>query len=264
MDSDTWCRRFRIRTIARGLHVACATAVPPRPEQIEQAFQPLEGVPPPDGVGSGARQQQGKLYGFIDVENPKPLALTRAQIEHYNFRGFTPPIQVYSTKEAAANRDYVDRLMAHLEAEGRDSYSVQSFHLKSRTMWDIASNPAILDRVQDILGPSFVMWGSHMFCKMPNDGRAMRPVPMHQDATYWPFATTRTCTVWLALDDADEDNSAMLFVPGSHRRVIPWRHFDAPGAGAQRIISRLTGLLSHSDLRAHLIVRCLHWVCSVE
>jgi ectoine hydroxylase-related dioxygenase (phytanoyl-CoA dioxygenase family) len=120
--------------------------------------------------------------------------------------------------------------MAQLESEGRDAYSVQSFHLKSRTMWDIASNPAILDRVQDILGPNFVMWGSHMFCKMPNDGRTMRPVPLHQDATYWPFQTTRTCTVWLALDDADEENSAMLFVPGSHRVVIPWNHFDEPGA----------------------------------
>ena len=47
----------------------------------------------------------------------------------------------------------------------------------------MASNPAILSRVADILGPDFVMWGSHMFCKMPNDGRAMRPVPLHQDAT---------------------------------------------------------------------------------
>ena len=237
----TICHQRRLRTIARGIvptqYAAAAAggggggAIAPSLGEIEQTFQPLEGLPPADGVGSDARQQAGKLYGFIDVVNPSPLALTQEQIAHYNLRGFTPPIQVYSAEEAAANRAYADGLMAQLESEGRDSYSVQSFHIKSRTMWDMASNPAILDRVQDILGPSFVMWGSHMFCKMPNDGRAMRPVPLHQDATYWPFAATRTCTVWLALDDADEENSAMLFVPGSHRRVIPWRHFAEPGAG---------------------------------
>ena len=230
-----------MQAIARGLDAghACtevtAGAVPPSAAQIERVFQRLDGTPPANGVGSGARQQEGKLYGFIDVVNPNPLALTMAQIDHYNLRGFTPPMQIYSAEQATANRQFVNSLMAQLEAEGRDSYSVQSFHIKSRTVWEMASNPAILDRVQDILGPSFVMWGSHMFCKMPNDGRSLRPVPLHQDATYWPFATTRTCTVWLALDDADEDNSAMLFVPGSHRRVIAWRHFDEPGAGAYAI-----------------------------
>lgn len=42
------------------------------------------------------------------------------------------------------------------------------------------------------------------------------------DATYWPFQTSRTCTVWLAIDDADEENAAMQFVSGSHRAALPW------------------------------------------
>ena len=176
----------RLRRIARVLGSGCGAAlVPPDRAHILRAgaFHTLAVEDLPPVSESRPSLQEGKQYGFLPVVNPEPTALTPEIIAHYNERGYTPPIQIYSEAEASANRAYFDGLMAQLEAEGRDSYSVQSFHLKCRTIWDMASNPAILDRVADILGPDFVMWGSHMFCKMPNDGRAMRPVPLHQDAT---------------------------------------------------------------------------------
>lgn len=39
----------------------------------------------------------------------------------------------------------------------------------------------------------------------------------HQDLAYWPKTPApETVTVWLALDDTDEDNGCLNFVPGSH------------------------------------------------
>lgn len=39
----------------------------------------------------------------------------------------------------------------------------------------------------------------------------------HQDLAYWPDTPDpRTVTIWLALDDADESNGCLRFVPGSH------------------------------------------------
>ena len=171
---------LRIRSCPAG-----AALVPPDRADILRAgaFHTLAVEDLPPVSESRPSLQEGKQYGFLPVVNPEPTALTPEIIAHYNERGYTPPIQIYSEAEASANRAYFDGLMAQLEAEGRDSYSVQSFHLKCRTIWDMASNPDIVARVADILGPNFVMWGSHMFCKMPNDGRAMRPVPLHQDAT---------------------------------------------------------------------------------
>ena len=72
------------------------------------------------------------------------------------------------------------------------------------------------DKVEDLLGPNFFCWGSHFFCKLANESDHGF-VPFHQDATYWPFDHNRTVTVWLAIDDADEENSAMNFIKGSHK-----------------------------------------------
>ena len=63
------------------------------------------------------------------------------------------------------------------------------------------------------MGENVVGWGSHFFCKMPHDGKA---VAWHQDASYWPLTPTKAVTVWLAIDDADTENACMRFISGSH------------------------------------------------
>jgi non-heme Fe2+,alpha-ketoglutarate-dependent halogenase len=67
--------------------------------------------------------------------------------------------------------------------------------------------------VEDLLGSHLICWGAHFFCKMPGD---VRHVSWHQDASYWPLSPSKTVTVWLAIDDADEGNGAMTVIPGSH------------------------------------------------
>jgi hypothetical protein len=188
--------------------------------------------------------------GFLPVENSAPCALTAAQIAHYNERGYTPPLRIYDEITTRQNREYFDEMMATLEVEGRSSYSINGFHLKCRRQWDMATHPMILDMVEDLLGPNFVMWGSHFFCKQPHDNK---PVPLHQDATYWPFQTSRTCTVWLAIDDADEENAAMSFLSGSHTQALPWVKAQQKDSvlGNELLESTLleTGLLAPASLR---------------
>ena len=49
-------------------------------------------------------------------------------------------------------------------------------------------------------------------------------VSWHQDASYWGLSNAKTVTVWLALDDTDEENGAMQFLPKSHLLGhIPWK-----------------------------------------
>ena len=228
-------RRLR-RTLA---HIAApAAAIVPPPEEIERAYGPLEldeaqaeffaeSAALDESRAAQTASGAQKLYGFVDVVNPAPKALPQDEIEFYNQNGYTHPVRIYDEAETRANREYFDEMMGTLEAEGRSSYSINGFHMKCRVQWDMAMHPKILDLVEDVLGPNFVMWGSHFFCKQPHDAA---PVPPHQDATYWPFATSRTCTVWLAIDDADEENAAMEFVSGSHRKAIPWLRTTMPKA----------------------------------
>src|SRR6185369_15209394 len=121
------------------------------------------------------------------------------------------PLDVYTPAEADSNRLYFDRLLEGVLAknDGRDAYSINGYHRQCAGLWDIVMNPRILDYVEDLLGPNIVAWGTHYFCKMPHDPR---PVPWHQDASYWPLTPSKTVTVWLAIDDSDVENSAMMVV----------------------------------------------------
>jgi non-heme Fe2+,alpha-ketoglutarate-dependent halogenase len=62
-------------------------------------------------------------------------------------------------------------------------------------------------------GPDIICWASAILSKKP---ARSREVPWHQDASFWKLSPARTVTVWLAIDDADEANAAMRFIPGTH------------------------------------------------
>jgi chlorinating enzyme len=140
-------------------------------------------------------------------------ANTLAQIEQFNRDGFLKGIRIFSAAEAEANRRYFDALLADVLAAGGDSYSISTAHLKYGRVSDLLRDPRLVALVRDLLGEDVVGWGSHFFCKMPGDGKA---VAWHQDASYWPLSPSRAVTIWLAIDDATVDNAAMRFLAGSH------------------------------------------------
>ena len=142
-----------------------------------------------------------------------PRRLTSAQVEAFNRDGYLKNLRVFTDAEITDLRGYFDGLLAKTLAEGGDSYSISSAHLRHGRVWDLLSDPRIVDCVADLLGDNVVGWGSHFFCKMPDDGRT---VAWHQDASYWPLTPSKAVTVWLAIDDADRENACVRFVAGSH------------------------------------------------
>lgn len=160
---------------------------------------------------------------FQPVVNPAPRRLTPQQIEFYNQSGYIKPLDAFSPPEAARNRAYFDDLLAKVQQlrPDMDAYSINGFQVFCAGLYDIVTHPVILDHVQDLLGPDFIAWGSHFFCKQAHDPRK---VAWHQDASYWPLTPARTVTVWLAIDDATVENAAMKFLPGTHDRGhLKWR-----------------------------------------
>ena len=87
--------------------------------------------------------------------------------------------------------------------------------------FELARDPAILDMVEQLIGPDIVMWGCQVFCKPGGDGME---VPMHQDGHYWPIDPLATCTAWIAVDDSTAENGCMRVVPGSHRSQSLLKH----------------------------------------
>ena len=75
-------------------------------------------------------------------------------------------------------------------------------------------NKKILDFVEQLIGNDFALWNSSFFAKPALNGHA---TPWHQDGQYWPIRPLATCTVWLAIDDATEENGCLKFIKGSHK-----------------------------------------------
>ncbi|MCZ2340181.1 MAG: phytanoyl-CoA dioxygenase family protein [Bacteroidales bacterium] len=150
---------------------------------------------------------------FPPIVNLTPRILTPEQIRQFNQYGYLMPFPILTPTEIADLRVYFDTLLAQYTAEGKDSYSISTAHLRHGRVWDMLTHPRLVTLVTDLLGPSVIGWGSHFFCKMPGDGKV---VSWHQDASYWPLTPARAVTVWLAIDDADRGNGCMRFLAGTH------------------------------------------------
>ena len=147
--------------------------------------------------------------------------LTPEQIERYHRDGFIVPDYRLPDAMLERMREALEALMAanpHLAADNMlcphlMEAGVQG--LKGDPVWlEFASHPDILDFVEQLIGPDFLLWGTTVFGKPAFSGKE---VPMHQDGEYWPIRPLATCSAWIALDDTTPENGCLRVIPGSHR-----------------------------------------------
>ncbi len=164
-----------------------------------------------------SRTSTTDAIAFYESDPTCAKTLASEQVKRFNQDGFVQPLDALSEDEIGDARAYFESLLNRMQAmrDGRNSYALDGYHLRCRGIWEMALHPKILDYVEDLLGSDFICWSTHYFCKLGQDPKR---VPWHQDATYWPVRPTMTVTVWLAIDDVDETNSPLQFMPGSHRR----------------------------------------------
>jgi phytanoyl-CoA hydroxylase len=67
----------------------------------------------------------------------------------------------------------------------------------------------------ELLGDNVVPSNIQYFNKPPG---VSQPTPAHQDGYYFKLQPCEALTMWLALDDVDEENGCLRYVRGSHRR----------------------------------------------
>ncbi len=149
---------------------------------------------------------------FKPVVSSRNKRLGAKDIARYNRDGFCQPFDIFDAEEIAEIRTYVDQLIAAMGDAG--SYGINCYQARLSGIYDIATDRRILDCVQDILGPNILCWATAILSKAPRDPKR---VPWHQDASFWKLDPARTVSVWLAIDDADKANSAMRFIPGTHK-----------------------------------------------
>jgi len=138
--------------------------------------------------------------------------LSTEAVAQYRRDGYHFPVRVMSAEEA---RSYRDRLEAAERAAGGPLAGDrrQKVHLLYTWANELTRHPAILDAVEDVIGPNILCWGTTFFTK---EARSSSFVSWHQDATYWGLSTDDVITAWVAFADAPVASGAMKFWPGSH------------------------------------------------
>ena len=117
--------------------------------------------------------------------------------------------------------DYLD-LVGDDRAEAA---RVPQILMPARYAPELANSPlrAAAERIaQDLLAGPVMYEGEHIIAKPSPPGDE---VPLHQDEAFWGENTEYdSISIWFPLQDTDERNGCLRFVPGSHRgEVVPHR-----------------------------------------
>ncbi len=162
------------------------------------------------------------------------ISLPADVIESFHRHGFTILEDVLSEAEIANFEDTFNLFLhGRVVGMGRDLCDMSGPY--DRAFRDFALVNAMLPRVyapelagnvlecralsiaRQLIGDDAALDYDQFLTKKP--GKADAAFAWHQDLGYWPTGTpdTKTVTLSLALDDADEENGCLQVVPGTHR-----------------------------------------------
>ena len=146
-----------------------------------------------------------------------PRALSRSDFDR---DGYICPVNVLSPQETAEYRraydDFAERHRDRLSAlPPNQRWQINSdTHFAFEWVDRLTRHPAILDAVEQLLGPDLLVWNTVWFVKPPGDPTY---ISWHQDGAYWGLEPMDVLTAWVALGPATAVNGCMRALPGSHQ-----------------------------------------------
>jgi non-heme Fe2+,alpha-ketoglutarate-dependent halogenase len=144
--------------------------------------------------------------------------LDQGQVARYHDEGYLFPFRAFSPEVAARYRAEVERTCSTTPGPaaaltGTVSYRVKPY-LLFRWAADLVREPAVLDAVQDLIGPDIMVFHTTMWWKAKGSPNR---VPWHQDGTYFGLAPFEHVTACVALSPSNTGTGCVRVVPGSHR-----------------------------------------------
>lgn len=151
------------------------------------------------------------------------VLLETKQVEQFRRDGYLPIGPLLTLDQVGALRTALDELWTQwarslgvsLEEYCRvvsqwtnvwESHPVLAAQLRFPQLAAIAATLINCQRVR--------LFHDHVISKPPEHSHT---IPWHQDYPYWPVSAPRAVSLWLALDDVDEESGCMHFMPGAHR-----------------------------------------------
>src|SRR5436309_10347053 len=152
------------------------------------------------------------------------MRLTPAQIGRFERDGYLFFPSLFSTAEMQVLSDEVPRLFAQRRPENvreKDSEAVRTnfaAHLYSGPFARLARHPRMVEPIMQLFGEDVYMHQFKINGKMAFDGDVWQ---WHQDYGTWKrdddMPEPRAMNVAIFLDEVNEFNGPLMFIPGSHK-----------------------------------------------
>ena len=160
------------------------------------------------------------------------MKLSPEQREAFDRDGYLFFPALFSPAEMQSMHDAVPELYRRREAynvreKGSDAVRTNfAAHLVSEPFARLARHPRMVEPVQDLLGEALYMHQFKINGKLAFEGDVWQ---WHQDYGTWKnddqMPSERAMNVAIFLDDVNEFNGPLMFIPGSHKRgVIDAKH----------------------------------------
>jgi ectoine hydroxylase-related dioxygenase (phytanoyl-CoA dioxygenase family) len=175
------------------------------------------------------------------------MSSTARRLHEYREQGFVILRDVLRASEVealrAALQPYLD-----LDVRGRNNFEgertqrVYSLVGRGAVFEHTAEHPAVLELVDQLLGPGYLLTASQAICIQPGE----TPQPVHYDDTFYtlprPRPAVSVSTIW-ALDDFIGPGGATEVIPGSHlwddQRVASTYTTDPDLPDDEKLVSQL-------------------------
>ena len=103
---------------------------------------------------------------------------------------------------------------------------LQEAHRRHPVFTRFISQPSLVQRLAQLLGPQIVMPLAHHNCIMTKQPRYSSETGWHQDIRYWSYDRPELVSLWLALGRETPDNGCLYLIPGTHNMAFGPDRFD--------------------------------------
>lgn len=145
-----------------------------------------------------------------------PKYLSAAAVSHFHDHGYYFPVPVLSADETKHYRKCLADFEAHEGGEITGQKRNKS-HLFLKWLDELVHHPAVLDVVEDVIGPNILLFHAQWFIKEPQTPNF---VSLHQDSAYWGLDRADGVSAWIAFEDSDTANGCMQVIPDTHKVLL--------------------------------------------
>eukprot|EP01045_Picozoa_sp_COSAG04_P003413 COSAG04_NODE_138_length_23662_cov_13.997029_19_plen_156_part_00 len=135
-----------------------------------------------------------------------------AEEERLREEGFVVIPSFLTSAGVVELNDMIDELLSEPSEAGYDWTCPWLFdHRAGRVLWELATQPALLEIMRSECGPNVCLWAGGLALKAAEKEREHTgEIPWHQDAPYWNIFPERHGVIWMAVEPVSRRNGTMV------------------------------------------------------